>query len=115
MEMESISTEETHVSYRAAGFWMRFWAYLADAIIVAALNGILLHFVNYFGGDQFMISQWTIACIFGALTFFVYFSLMTNFYGKPLGKMIFALIFIHENGNTELSWLDIIFRYLIVR
>jgi|SRR5690625_1025791 len=115
MEMESISTEETHVSYRAAGFWMRFWAYLADAIIVAALNGILLHFVNYFGGDQFMISQWTIASIFGALTFFVYFSLMTKFYGQTLGKMIFGLKVIHENGDTELSWLDIIFREIVGR
>ncbi|MER2060547.1 MAG: RDD family protein, partial [Niallia sp.] len=30
-------------SYVYAGFWMRFWAYLADIIIVSSVNRILIY------------------------------------------------------------------------
>jgi len=115
MDRQSIPMEQHFVPYRAAGFWMRFWAYLVDLIVVFALNGIVLRFVAIFGGNQVAISYWTLGSIIGAITFFVYFALMTKFYGQTLGKMIFGLKVISENEESELSWLDVVFREVVGR
>lgn len=115
MEIESVSMQNNYSPYRAAGFWMRFWAYLADLIIVFAIKGIILRILHLIGGDQVIISQWTFGSIVAGITFFVYFTLMTKFYGQTLGKMIFGLRVVHENDVSELSWLDVIFREVVGR
>lgn len=115
MDMQSIPMEQHYVPYRAAGFWMRFWAYIVDLIIVFALNGIVFRFVAIFGGNQIVISNWTLTGVIGAITFFIYFVLMTKFYGQTLGKMIFGLKVVHENDAGELSWLDVVFREVVGR
>lgn|SRR5690625_3952395 len=115
MEMNSGSTEQSFTPYRAAGFWMRFWAYLADLIVVFAINGIVLRLLNILGGHQMMISQWTLGSIIATITFFVYFSMMTKYLGQTLGKVIFGLKVIPADNERELSWLDVIFREVVGR
>lgn len=41
-----------------AGFWMRFWAYLADLLVIGSLNRILIHpiFKFYEGTDDLWFS-----------------------------------------------------------
>ncbi|GAB4073871.1 RDD family protein [Barrientosiimonas marina] len=100
---------------RYAGFWMRFWAYLTDLIVVFSLNGILLSpfkFIN--DGDAIGIWDWTVAGIISMVVLYVYFLLMTKFYGKTLGKMIFGLLVVRED-RQPLKWRDLFFREVIGR
>lgn len=101
--------------YEAAGFWMRFWAYLTDGIVVFSLNGVILQLATLIKAEQLMISYWTLSSIIAAITFFVYFSVMTKVYGQTIGKMIFGIKVIHEDETADLSWSDIIFREVIGR
>ncbi|RDW18651.1 RDD family protein [Oceanobacillus arenosus] len=98
-----------------AGFWMRFWAYLADLVIVFSINGILLSpfkFINE--GKPIAISYWTLTGIIGVLVLYFYFLLMTKYYGQTLGKMIFGLKVVRKDLQP-LQWSDIIFREVVCR
>jgi len=115
-ENQELSTEMTAIDqHRYAGFWMRFWAYLADLVIVSSINGILFvpfMFIN--DGNPVEIGFWTLTGILGAIVFYLYFLLMTKFYGKTLGKMIFGLRVIRED-LASLKWSDLLFREVVGR
>ncbi|ALX48811.1 RDD family protein [Lentibacillus amyloliquefaciens] len=110
---ENLETySENTMPQRYAGFWMRFWAYLVDLIIVFSINGILLSPFNFF--DPIDIGFWTLAGIVGAIVLYLYFLLMTKFFGKTLGKMIFGLRVVREDMKP-LEWSDLIFREVVGR
>ncbi|WP_022793084.1 RDD family protein [Marinococcus halotolerans] len=96
-----------------AGFWMRFWAYLTDLIILFSLNGILLS-PFYFTGEGEIWGFITLYAVFNAVITYGYFALMTKFYGQTLGKMIFGLRVVRVN-REKLKWSDIIFREIVLR
>ncbi|HLR09452.1 MAG TPA: RDD family protein [Bacillota bacterium] len=100
---------------RYAGFWMRFWAYLIDLIVVFSINGILLSPIKWLtdGGDM-AIGLWTVYGLCGSAIFYLYFALMTKACGQTLGKMIFGLRVIRMNGES-LRWSDLLFREIIGR
>ncbi|WP_245831041.1 RDD family protein [Sediminibacillus massiliensis] len=101
--------------HRYAGFWMRFWAYLTDVIIVFSINGILLtplKFVN--GGDIIDIGFWTLNGILGSIVFYVYFLLMTKRFHQTLGKMLFGLKVVRSD-HKALKWSDLFFREVVGR
>lgn len=109
---EKIKEEET---FCYAGFWMRFWAYMIDVIIVASINGILLSpllFVN--DGYPIEISFWTLNGILSAIVYYVYFLIMTKIFSQTLGKMILGLKVVGEN-DQPLQWSDLFFREVIGR
>ncbi|SFE01416.1 Uncharacterized membrane protein YckC, RDD family [Lentibacillus persicus] len=108
--LETYSEDVTPQRY--AGFWMRFWAYLVDLVIVFSINGILLSPFKFF--DPINIGFWTTAGIVGAIVFYLYFLLMTKFFGKTLGKMIFGLKVVREDMKP-LEWSDLIFREIVGR
>ncbi|RIV10854.1 RDD family protein [Priestia flexa] len=97
------------VENRYAGFWMRFWAYLLDIIVVGSINGIIVKPIfkafDFAQVDQLFSPFWFIT----ALTFYGYFILMTKFFGQTLGKMVFGLKVVSLNG-TPLSWSVVLFR-----
>lgn len=100
---------------RYAGFWMRFWAFLADLIVVFSIRGILLtplKFINE--GVPIAISVWTLNGILGALVFYLYFLLMTKQFGQTIGKMIFGLKVVRVDLQS-LQWGDLFFREVIGR
>lgn len=100
---------------RYAGFWMRFWAYLTDLIVVFSVNGIVLipfKFINE--GNVISIGSWSLAGIIGALVFYLYFLLMTKHYSQTLGKMIFGLKVIRQDF-LPLQWRDLLFREVVGR
>ncbi|UJL47482.1 RDD family protein [Virgibacillus sp. NKC19-16] len=111
------TTEATSSSLprRYAGFWMRFWAYLVDLIVIFSINGILLSpfkFIN--DGASIDVGFWTLTGILGAVIFYVYFLLMTKFFNQTIGKMIFGLKVI-RNDLRPLEWSDLLFRELVGR
>lgn len=100
---------------RYAGFWMRFWAYLADLIIVFSINGILLNPLKFINeGKPIVLGYWSVAGIVSIIVLYLYFLLMTKFYGQTLGKMIFGIKVIRKDLQP-LQWSDIVFRELVGR
>lgn len=101
--------------HRYAGFWMRFWAYLTDLIVIFSINGLLIGPIKYINeGKNIPIGFWTLYGLISIVVFYLYFLLMTKKFGQTLGKMIFGLIVIKRDG-TELKWDDLLFREVVGR
>lgn len=100
---------------RFAGFWMRFWAYLLDLIVIGSINRILINPIfRFFDVSLYESSMLAPISIVSAVTFYAYFVLMTKYYGQTLGKMVFGLKVVNLDG-THLSWSTVLFRELIGR
>ncbi|MDQ0156496.1 putative RDD family membrane protein YckC [Robertmurraya andreesenii] len=98
-----------------AGFWMRFWAYILDLIVIGSIDRILINPVfRAFDLELSAISMFAPISIATAITFYAYFVLMTKFFGQTLGKMAFGLKVVDLKGN-KLSWSTILFREWIGR
>jgi uncharacterized RDD family membrane protein YckC len=98
-----------------AGFWMRFWAYLLDLLVIGSLNGIVVYPI--FRALDLSLNKANMfapVSIVTAIIFYVYFVLMTRFFGQTLGKMVFGLRVISLHDQS-LSWGAIIFREWIGR
>lgn len=101
--------------FRYAGFWMRFWAYLLDLVVIGSINRLVIYPV--FRSLEFSIvesSMFAPVAIATAITYYLYFVLMTKLTGQTLGKMVFGIKVIHLKGGS-LSWGDILFREWIGR
>lgn len=97
-----------------AGFWMRFWAYLADIIIVGSINRIIIYPL-FKALDSSSDQGWfSPEAIFTAIIFFLYFTLMTKYFKQTLGKMIFGLKVVSLK-EEKLTWGTILFREFIGR
>ncbi|MHC0037357.1 RDD family protein [Pseudoneobacillus sp. C159] len=98
-----------------AGFWMRFWAYLLDLIVIGSIDRIMIKPVfrvfdiPIVGNELF--APITIAT---AITFYAYFVFMTKFFRQTLGKMVFGLKVVGLK-EEKLSWKTILFREWIGR
>jgi len=104
-----------HSTHQFAGFWMRFWAYLADLIIIGSLNRIIIYPI--FRATDMPLHEsgiFTPINITTALVFYLYFVLMTKFLKQTLGKMIFGLQVVPLKKAT-LSWDTVLFREWIGR
>ena len=110
---DPIEMEAMEVKY--AGFWMRFWAYLLDLLVIGSLNGIVIYPI--FRALDLSLNKANMfapVSIVTAIIFYVYFVLMTRFFGQTLGKMVFGLRVISLQDQS-LSWGAIIFREWIGR
>lgn len=113
------TVEDDHVQInqqevRYAGFWMRFWAFIFDLLIISSINAALvgtwLPFVQVDGTfTTFLATMVLVPSLLYACLFFIYFSLMTKFFGQTLGKMIFGLKVVPKDGD-HLTWGTIFFR-----
>jgi uncharacterized RDD family membrane protein YckC len=104
---------ETGLHY--AGFWMRFWAYLLDLIVIGSISRIIVY-------PLFRVLDLSVANtgIFSAINiataavFYLYFILTTKYFSQTVGKMVFGLKVVSLN-EKELSWKTILFREFIGR
>ncbi|PLR83793.1 MULTISPECIES: RDD family protein [Bacillus] len=100
---------------RFAGFWMRFWAYLLDLIVVGSIDRLIMNpifrVLDIPLHEMGIFAPITIAT---AITFYAYFVLMTKFFGQTLGKMVFGLKVVDLDGS-KLSWGTVLFREWIGR
>ena len=98
-------TYHNYPEFMYAGFWMRFFAYLLDVLIISGLQGAFL----------FFLKAGTLKTYLSLAIFLAYFILMTKLNkGQTLGKMVFGLrviCFREEN----LSWSTVIVRELFGR
>lgn len=107
------NTLTTNSSLPYAGFWMRFWAYLVDLIVIGSINRIIIYPVlRYFDLPLSESNMFAISSIATAITFYLYFVLMTKFLSQTLGKMIFGLKVI-ELHDEKIKWSTVFFREFI--
>ncbi|NUJ18114.1 RDD family protein [Bacillus glycinifermentans] len=100
-----------------AGFWVRFWAFLLDGIVIGSINRLLvspvfslLHLPKETG--LFTFSLYSIT---SAVVFFAYFAIMTKFFKQTLGKMVFGLKVVSLVPEKRLTWDVVLFREVIGR
>ncbi|WP_100405117.1 RDD family protein [Bacillus solitudinis] len=105
---EETGTHVTGANY-FAGFWMRFWAFLLDLIIVFSLNGLLVYPLLRLVGIGQVTFIFPLATLLSGVVFFLYFAIMTKYYGQTIGKMVFGLRVVTVDGQL-LSWQQIFFR-----
>ncbi len=111
----TIDPNETDIDIKKAGFWVRFWAYLIDVVLVFSLNGIILSPVAFF--DDIAIFQWeyiSVVGIISGIVYYLYFLLMTKSFQQTIGKMVMGIKVI-SSKNDRIAWSDIVFREIIGR
>lgn len=109
-----VASDDTTV-YKYAGFWMRFWAYLLDLVVIGSINGIIVYPIfRVLDLSLNEASMFAPVSIVTAVIFYAYFVLMTKFFGQTIGKMVFGLKVISLQ-DQKLNWSTIMFREWIGR
>lgn len=107
--------EVLYYEHMPAGFWVRFWAYLIDLIVVASASSILVKPIFLLVGAETASSAWYAPyAIVTAVIFYGYFVLMTKFFNQTIGKMIMGLRVI-SLADDKLTWGTLLFREWIGR
>ncbi|MFJ7950309.1 RDD family protein [Lysinibacillus sp. NPDC096418] len=110
-----LPTKERHYTLKTAGFWVRFWAFLIDSLVISAVIGICINPIFHLMDWSLSDSAWYAPIsIISAVIYYLYFVLMTKFLGQTLGKMAFGLRVVSLKHET-LSWSDVIYREWIGR
>ncbi|WAA11688.1 RDD family protein [Fervidibacillus halotolerans] len=106
-----LNDEKDQFAY--AGFWIRFWAFLVDVIMVWGLKQIFVMPFTYLfdWSTEDFLSPYT---FLSAVVFYLYFVLLTKYFGQTLGKMIFGLKVIPLT-EEKFSWKTVLFREWIGR
>ncbi|MGE7092115.1 RDD family protein [Lysinibacillus sp. NPDC048646] len=104
-----------HYALKTAGFWVRFWAFLLDSLIISAIVGILINPIFYLMDWSLSETVWYAPIsIISAIIYYGYFVLMTKFLGQTLGKMACGLRVVSLK-HDKLTWSDVLFRDWIGR
>lgn len=100
---------------KPAGFWVRFWAYVIDLLVIFAVTSILIKPIFALLGLETEETIWYAPyAILSALVFYGYFVLMTKFFGQTVGKMIVGIRVVSLKTD-QLSWSTLLFREWIGR
>ena len=112
---EQVQPPDSVSLYQRAGFWMRFWAYLIDLIVIGSLSRLFINpifrLLDISIVESGIFSPYVIV---DSILFFGYFVLTTKFMNQTLGKLIMGLQVIKLNAEP-LDWKTLIFREWIGR
>lgn len=97
-----------------AGFFIRALAYLVDSIIVFCIANIFNTLTFTKLDIRLPIEILGQDVVIALIVYVLYFVIMTYFLGQTLGKMLFK-IKVEKNTGGRLSFLDVIFREIVVR
>lgn len=115
-EYQEITNDRNeNCTVRYAGFWMRFWAYLLDLVVVGSIVRLLIKPVfRILDIPLSEANMFAPASIGAAVIFYLYFVLMTKYFNQTLGKMVFGLKVV-DLKSDQLTWGTILFREWIGR
>lgn len=100
---------------KAAGFWIRFWAYIVDLLILASVGMLLIKPIfRLFSFDINDPVWYAPFSLISAILFYSYFVVMTKLCNQTVGKMIFGIRVISKDGS-KLKWSTVLFREWIGR
>ncbi|WP_427137139.1 RDD family protein [Psychrobacillus psychrodurans] len=130
---EFVQTEEQHVQantsatqqvivhrtaqyeQKAAGFWIRFWAYTVDILVLASIGMLLIKPIFRLFSLELNNSEWYAPfTVITAVIFYGYFVLMTKLCSQTVGKMVFGIRVISKDGG-KLKWGTVLFREWVGR
>jgi uncharacterized RDD family membrane protein YckC len=114
-ELTALEYQKEENLFELGGFWMRFWAYLLDLIVISSIGRLIVYPI-FRALDLSLVKDDMFApiSILSAIIFYGYFVLMTKYMGQTLGKMAFGLKVIEMDGK-RLKWSTVLFRELIGR
>ncbi|MCP6682596.1 RDD family protein [Bacillus nakamurai] len=100
-----------------AGFWIRFWAFLLDWLVIWGLNHLIVSPVFTLmnipkTSGMFTVSAYSVTTL---IVYLAYFVLMTKWFHQTLGKMVFGLKVIPLADGKRLTWGTVIFREAVGR
>nr|WP_245894543.1 RDD family protein [Planomicrobium soli] len=100
---------------KPAGFWIRFWAYIIDLLVIFSVTSILIKPIFALLGLETSSAAWYAPyAILSAIVFYAYFVLMTKYFKQTVGKMILGIRVVSLKTD-ELSWSTLLFREWIGR
>lgn len=100
---------------KAAGFWIRFWAYMVDLLVLSSIGMLLIKPVFRLLSIDINSSSWYAPIsLVTAILFYLYFVLMTKFFSQTVGKMIFGIRVVAK-GEGKLTWGTVLFREWVGR
>ncbi|MEK4486739.1 RDD family protein [Psychrobacillus sp. FSL H8-0484] len=100
---------------KAAGFWIRFWAYTIDILILSSIGMLLIKPVFRIFSLALNDSKWYAPfAIITAIIFYTYFVLMTKLCHQTVGKIIVGIRVVSKDGG-KLTWSTVLFREWIGR
>jgi len=109
------SDEANLNKYRAAGFWIRLFAFSIDLLVIMGLNAIIWDsWLPVATQPSLLFQVLHTNELFLGLTGALYFILMTRYFQQTLGKMIVGIKVVQHSGEP-LSWITVIFRELVAR
>ena len=115
LEQHTTKTIVDHYEEKTAGFWIRFWAFAFDSLIVSAIVGILVKPIFHLFDWSLSESNWYAPMtIISAIFYYSYFVITTKIWQQTVGKMIFGIRVKQVNGD-KLDWLTVLFREIIGR
>ncbi|MFC0187870.1 RDD family protein [Fictibacillus aquaticus] len=99
--------------YHYAGFWIRFWAFLLDFVVVSSLNRFILFPFLFTNNPSFgPRGIFTLEGLVAAIVLYAYYVVMTKVFSQTLGKMVFNIRVIAKE-EQRLTWGDLFFREVI--
>ena len=117
--LHQLSAEDSKLEFehKLAGFWIRFWAYLIDIIIIGSIGGLLVKPI--FRVADFPITDPVFVLyspykLIMLVILLAYFLLMTKFLGQTVGKMIMGIRVVKKTGDP-LGWGTLLFREVVGR
>ncbi|MDF2067885.1 RDD family protein [Bacillus sp. Cr_A10] len=101
--------------HKAAGFWIRFWAYVADLLVLASIGMLLIKPIFRLLSLEINDPTWYAPfTLITSIIFYAYFVLMTKFFNQTVGKMIFGIKVITKD-REKLKWSTVLFREWVGR
>lgn len=101
--------------HKAAGFWIRFWAYVADLLVLSSIGMLLIKPIFRLLSLEINDPTWYAPfTLITSIIFYAYFVLMTKFFNQTVGKMIFGIKVISKD-REKLKWSTILFREWVGR
>lgn len=117
VESPVMNIEKAQFQPKLAGFWVRFWAYMIDLIVLASLGGLMIKPIFRIidlpitNPPFILFSSYKLTMLIIAL---LYFLLMTKFFQQTIGKMVLGIKVVTKKEEV-LSWDLLIFREVIGR
>lgn len=96
-------------TYFFSGMWIRFFAFMIDLIVIAALTQVVRTIVGLFITFT-QLGTWSVYGICGLIVYYGYFILLTKLnHGQTLGKMIFGIRVVSLTSPV-LDWQTVLLR-----
>ncbi|WP_353854945.1 RDD family protein [Bacillus sp. Bos-x628] len=98
-----------------AGFWIRFWAFILDWLVIWSVNHLTVSPLFSLFGWSKGGGWFSPYSVITTIVFLLYFAIMTKIFHQTLGKMVFGIKVVSLQPEKQLTWDVIFFREIVGR